>query len=138
MIPVPGCTANVYGLRVKNGWGTRCIINTPEMAAVPQTEARLVCLDRQSGRLSWTVALSQLPDEAQALQCFEAEFRPVVLTDSAEVVRKIRARSALRAPYILYVAELDESASVASYDNGVLELKLVKKAAVAGKRLTIR
>jgi HSP20 family protein len=35
-------------------------------------------------------------------------------------------------------AELDESASVATYDNGVLELKLVKKAAVAGKRLTIR
>jgi len=49
-------------------------------------------------------------DEAQALRCFEAEFRPVVLTDSAEVVRKIRARSALRAPYILYVAELDNSA----------------------------
>jgi len=49
-------------------------------------------------------------DEAQALRCFEAEFRPVVLTDSAEVVRKIRARSALRAPYILYVAELDDSA----------------------------
>ena len=35
-------------------------------------------------------------------------------------------------------AELDESASVATYDNGVLELKLVKKAAVAGKRLAIR
>jgi HSP20 family protein len=35
-------------------------------------------------------------------------------------------------------AELDESASVAAYDGGVLELKLVKKAAVAGKRLTIR
>lgn len=49
-------------------------------------------------------------DEAQALRCFEAEFRPVVLTDSAEVVRKIRARSALRTPYILYVAELDDSA----------------------------
>jgi two-component system, cell cycle response regulator len=49
-------------------------------------------------------------DEAQALRCFEAEFRPVVLTDSAEVVRKIRARSALRSPYILYVAELDDSA----------------------------
>jgi two-component system, cell cycle response regulator len=49
-------------------------------------------------------------DEAQALQCLEAEFRPVVLTDSAEVVRKIRARSALRTPYILYVAELDDSA----------------------------
>jgi HSP20 family protein len=35
-------------------------------------------------------------------------------------------------------AELDESASVAAYDNGVLELKLVKKAAAAGKRLAIR
>ena len=35
-------------------------------------------------------------------------------------------------------AELDESVSVATYDNGVLELKLVKKAAVAGKRLAIR
>jgi HSP20 family protein len=35
-------------------------------------------------------------------------------------------------------AELDESASVAAYDSGVLELKLVKKAAVAGKRLAIR
>jgi HSP20 family protein len=35
-------------------------------------------------------------------------------------------------------AELDELASVAKYDNGVLELKLVKKAAVAGKRLSIQ
>ncbi len=35
-------------------------------------------------------------------------------------------------------AELDESASVATYDNGVLELKLVKKAAAPGKRLAIR
>jgi HSP20 family protein len=35
-------------------------------------------------------------------------------------------------------AELDESTSVATYDNGVLELKLAKKAAVAGKRLAIR
>ncbi len=35
-------------------------------------------------------------------------------------------------------AELDESTSVATYDNGVLELKLVKKAAVAGKRLAIQ
>jgi HSP20 family protein len=35
-------------------------------------------------------------------------------------------------------AELDESASVATYDQGVLELKLVRKAAVAGKRLAIR
>jgi HSP20 family protein len=35
-------------------------------------------------------------------------------------------------------AELDEAACEAKYDNGVLELKLVKKAAVAGKRLAIQ
>ena len=35
-------------------------------------------------------------------------------------------------------AELDESASVAAYNNGVLELKLVKKAAAPGKRLAVR
>jgi len=35
-------------------------------------------------------------------------------------------------------AELEESACVAKFDNGVLELKLVRKPAVPGKRLTIQ
>jgi HSP20 family protein len=35
-------------------------------------------------------------------------------------------------------AELDESACGAKYDNGVLELKLVKKAAAPGKRLAVQ
>ncbi len=35
-------------------------------------------------------------------------------------------------------AELDESASEAKYENGVLELKLVQKAAAPGKRLAIQ
>jgi len=48
--------------------------------------------------------------EAEALRRFEAEFRPVILTDSAEVVRKLRARAGQRSPYILYVAEIDDSA----------------------------
>jgi diguanylate cyclase (GGDEF)-like protein len=49
-------------------------------------------------------------DERAALRAFESEFRPVVLTDNTEIVRKLRARSSRRAPYILYVAELDDSA----------------------------
>jgi two-component system cell cycle response regulator len=48
-------------------------------------------------------------DEAEALRLFEAEFRPVVLTDSPEVIRRIRARAGQRAPYILFVAEIDDS-----------------------------
>ena len=35
-------------------------------------------------------------------------------------------------------AELDESACEAKYDNGVLELKLVKKVAAPGKKLAIQ
>ena len=34
--------------------------------------------------------------------------------------------------------ELDEAASEAKYDNGVLELTLVKKPAAAGRKLTIQ
>lgn len=35
-------------------------------------------------------------------------------------------------------AELDEAASAAKYENGVLELTLAKKPAVAGRKLTIQ
>jgi HSP20 family protein len=35
-------------------------------------------------------------------------------------------------------SELDEAASEAKYDNGVLELRLVKKPAVAGRKLAIQ
>ena len=35
-------------------------------------------------------------------------------------------------------AELDEASSTAKYENGVLELTLAKKAAVAGRKLTIQ
>jgi len=35
-------------------------------------------------------------------------------------------------------AELDEASSVAKYENGVLELTLAKKPAVAGRKLTIQ
>jgi two-component system, cell cycle response regulator len=47
-------------------------------------------------------------DERAALQAFEAEFRPIVLTDSLELVRLLRARSAVRSPFILHVAEHDD------------------------------
>jgi len=48
-------------------------------------------------------------DAAEALRRFEAEFRPVVLTDNVEIIRRIRARPVQRAPYILYISELDDS-----------------------------
>jgi diguanylate cyclase (GGDEF)-like protein len=47
-------------------------------------------------------------DELEAVRLFGAEFYPVIITDNLELIRKIRARQTDRAPYILFVAELDE------------------------------
>jgi two-component system, cell cycle response regulator len=47
-------------------------------------------------------------DEIQAVDLFRKEFRPVVLTDSLEVVRGLRLHQADRPPFILYISELDE------------------------------
>jgi two-component system, cell cycle response regulator len=47
-------------------------------------------------------------DELEAVRLIGTEFYPVVITDSLELIRKIRARQTDRASYILYVAELDD------------------------------
>jgi two-component system cell cycle response regulator len=50
-----------------------------------------------------------IQSDQEALRRFDAEFRPVVLTDSQELIRKLRARPpGARAPFIVYVAELDD------------------------------
>jgi hypothetical protein len=45
-----------------------------------------------------------IADEFEAVRRFRAEFRPVVLTDNPEFVRKLRVGQGARAPFILYVA----------------------------------
>jgi two-component system cell cycle response regulator len=52
--------------------------------------------------------LEAASDEFEAVRAFNEEFRPVVITDSLELIRKLRARQTNRAPYILYVAEIDD------------------------------
>src|SRR5262249_11897333 len=49
-----------------------------------------------------------LDDELDALRSLGAEFYPLIITDNLELIRKIRARQKDRAPYVLYVAEIDE------------------------------
>ena len=53
------------------------------------------------------------------------------------VLRSERHHGASRRSFVLPV-ELDEAASEAKYQNGVLELKLAKKPALAGRKLTIQ
>ena len=48
--------------------------------------------------------------DEEALRKFSADYRPVVFTDSLELIRQLRARKAVRTPFVVYVAELDEGA----------------------------
>jgi len=52
--------------------------------------------------------------DEDALRRFAAEYRPVVFTDSLELIRQLRARKAVRNPFVVYVAELDEGAERAA------------------------
>jgi two-component system cell cycle response regulator len=84
------------------------------LRVLPPPRALLVCQDpqlRQQVERRITADLLELAvaaDEHEALRLFGAEFRPVVVTDSLEMVRKLRARPDERSPFILYVADLDE------------------------------
>jgi two-component system cell cycle response regulator len=49
-------------------------------------------------------------DDAAAIALFRGEFRPVVLTDSLELIRALRSQQSDRVPFILYIADLDEGA----------------------------
>ncbi len=53
-------------------------------------------------------------DDASAVAMFRREFRPVVLTDSLEVIRGVRSQQSDRVPFILYIAELDEGSERAA------------------------
>src|SRR5690348_6083130 len=53
--------------------------------------------------------LESADDELVALELLDEEFRPVILTDSLELIRQIRARKPQHAPFIVYISELDES-----------------------------
>jgi two-component system cell cycle response regulator len=46
--------------------------------------------------------------ELEALRLLGGEFHPLVITDNLELIRKIRARQKDRAPFVLYISELDE------------------------------
>ena len=48
-------------------------------------------------------------DEHEALRRLVVEFRPVVITDSLELVTRLKAQPGDRAPFILYIADRDES-----------------------------
>ena len=47
-------------------------------------------------------------DDGEALVSLVTEFRCVVVTDSLELIRKVRSQQSARAPYVVYVTPVDE------------------------------
>ena len=67
-----------------------------------------------------------------------AEVKPLIAkAEGTRVLRTERYSGNVYRSFTLPV-ELDETASEAKYENGVLKLDLVKKPAVAGRKLTIQ
>ncbi|HEY4215220.1 MAG TPA: diguanylate cyclase [Steroidobacteraceae bacterium] len=47
-------------------------------------------------------------DDDEAMEVFQEEFCPVIITDSLELIRRVRARNLQRTPFIVFISELDE------------------------------
>jgi len=87
---------------------------------VPPAKALLLCHDATlRGQLEQRITRAMLEceavaDEHEALQRCGAAQHAVVVTDSLPLIRRLRARPSHRPPFVLYVAELDESATRAA------------------------
>jgi diguanylate cyclase (GGDEF)-like protein len=90
------------------------------LRVVPPTKVLLVCQDSPLRRqLEQRIAASMLEcesvaDQHEALHRCASEHRAVIVTDSLEMVRRLRARPTSRPPFVLYVAELDVPAERAA------------------------
>lgn len=56
------------------------------------------------------LAVQAVSDESEAMSLFELEFPPLILTDSLELIRSLRARQSEHVALIVYVSDLDEAA----------------------------
>lgn len=86
------------------------------LRVMPPPKALLVCRDvKLCEQIERRIAADMLDvqvaaQEHEALRLIEAEFRAVIVTDSIDTVRRLRARPNERAPFIVYIAERDEAA----------------------------
>ena len=84
------------------------------LRVVPPPKALLVCQDAPLRRhLEQRIAAGMLEcesvtDEHEALRRCTSDYRPVVITDSLQMIRRLRLGATQRPPFVLYVAELDE------------------------------
>ena len=83
------------------------------LRVVPPPKALLVCQDAPLRRqleqriTAGMFECESVLDEREALHRCTSEYRAVVVTDSLELIRRLRARATQRPPFVVYVAELD-------------------------------
>jgi two-component system, cell cycle response regulator len=86
------------------------------LRVMPPPKALIVCRDaRLREQIEQRITADMLDvqvaaHEQEALKLIADEFRAVLVTDSLETVRKLRARPNERTPFIVYIAERDEAA----------------------------
>lgn len=85
------------------------------LRVVPPPKTLLVCQDAAlRAQLEQRIAAGMLEcesaaNEHEALHRCAAEHHAVIVTDSLQLIRRLRARATQRPPFVLYVAELDEA-----------------------------
>jgi two-component system, cell cycle response regulator len=85
------------------------------LRVMPAPKALLICRDQKLRDQIERRSTADMLDvqvaghEQEALQLIAAEFRPVIVTDSIDTVRKLRARVDERPPFIIYIAERDDA-----------------------------
>ena len=90
------------------------------LRVVPLPKALLVCHDLPLRRqleqriAAGTLECESVTGEDEAVERCANEHRAIIVTDSLEMVRRVRARATQHPPFVLYVAELDEPAERAA------------------------
>jgi two-component system cell cycle response regulator len=83
----------------------RCL---PPPRALLASADRVLCSHLKARIAADMLDFEVVAEDAAAIALFKAEFRPVVLTDSLEVIRTLRSLQSERVPFVLYISELDE------------------------------
>ena len=90
------------------------------LRVVPLPKALLVCHDSVLRRqleqriAAGTLECESMNDEHEAVERCASERRAIIVTDSLEMVRRVRAQATQHPPFVLYVAELDAPAERAA------------------------
>jgi diguanylate cyclase (GGDEF)-like protein len=100
--------------RAKTEEGTTATVAVM-LRLLPPLKTLLAIHDRQIRReteqriTSEILEVECVAEGSEALRRLEVQFWPVILTDDLDLIRKVRTRSGIRTPFIVYIAELDES-----------------------------